>query len=129
MHYWISPLLACLITGCVHQDYTVVPRASGNGLEQRRNVLDVTVGPVSRIERVDIVLGESREQTATLFVDQVIKGQDLTRELVLRNYREMSAVEMVSIPGGIHQGAKLRIGFDGIEGERLVNLKIAARPP
>jgi len=129
MHHWTRLLLACLITGCAHQDYTVVPIGSGNELNRRRYLLDVTVGPISRIERVDIVLGESSAQTATLFVDRVIQGPAVTQELILRDYREMSPGDKEIIPGGIRQGAKLRIGFDDIEDNRLVNLKIAARWP
>lgn len=129
MNRWSLVLLTLSLTGCAQQTFKVVSADSPDAFGNSRYVVDVIVGPVSRGEHMDIVFGESRRQSAELWVEHVIKGPKLNKILVLRDFREMSSAERESIPGGIKQGTRLRIGFDRITGERLVRLKIAARPP
>jgi len=136
-------MVVFVLTGCRgmgNQKYSVLPKSPASLLESSSStVLDVRCSNVSM--RADYNLWENLHMLAprpkawkfevTFVVVRVVKGESPGRSISVHPLRapteEESRLLGISYPwGGLTNGQRLRIGFDGRSHARLRNLRIAA---
>jgi hypothetical protein len=138
-----SALLVFVLTGCRgmgNQKYSALPKSPASLLESSSStVLDVRCSNVSM--RADYDLWENLHMLAprpkawkfdvTFVVARVVKGESPGGSINVRPLRrpteEESRLLGISYPwGGLTNGLRFRIGFDGRSPARLRNLRLAA---